>query len=364
MFYNCHIHTFRDIDVPVNFLPLGLVRILATKPGFSFLARILHNIIPFSDNDVFDRYMKFLKIGKLNSQDEIFKECQKFYPEKTRFVILPMDMEFMGAGRVPRPYYEQIKELRELKNKYSDLIIPFLHVDPRRKGIFDLLKDCVENSGFRGIKLYPSIGYFPYDEALYPIYEYCLKNNLSVISHCSPDTPVHFRGSMEELKKLLSKSRTPVDTKGKNKKELCSFFAHPANYEYILKEFGNIKICVAHFGSAFYWDDYLQNPGDEGNWLVIIRKLISKYPTLYTDISFTLNQPEYSSLLKILLLDPVILKKVLFGSDYYMVETMADERRFGINLRAFVGESDFTAIAVTNPEIFLKQEMELLSENN
>jgi predicted TIM-barrel fold metal-dependent hydrolase len=353
MFYNCHIHTFRDIDVPINFLPCGLVRILATTTGFRVIGRILHNLNSDSDKDIFDRYLIFLKTGKLSSQAEIFKKCQDVYGEEFRFVILPMDMEFMGAGKVRRPYKDQIKELAELKTTYPDFIIPFLHVDPRREGIFDLLKECVENRGFRGIKLYPSIGYFPYDEALYPIYEYCLKNNLPVISHCGPYTPVRFKGSPNELHKLLSKSRTPVVTEGKSRKELCSYFAHPANYEYIFKDVGNVKICLAHFGSYFYWDEYIHDPDDKGNWFVIIKQMISKYPTLYTDISFTLNKPEYFPILKTLLSDPVILKKVLFGSDYYMVETKTEESWFEHNLRDFIGESDFNAIAVTNPAMFL-----------
>ncbi len=29
MFVNAHVHTFRDVDVPRRFLPLGLVRVLA-----------------------------------------------------------------------------------------------------------------------------------------------------------------------------------------------------------------------------------------------------------------------------------------------------------------------------------------------
>ncbi|MGM0613064.1 MAG: hypothetical protein ACQESM_06120, partial [Bacteroidota bacterium] len=61
MFYNVHIHTFKDEDVPRRFLPLGLVRILATKPGFRIVSKILNNLNPFSDKDTFDRYVKFVK---------------------------------------------------------------------------------------------------------------------------------------------------------------------------------------------------------------------------------------------------------------------------------------------------------------
>ena len=87
MFYNCHIHTFKDSDVPRKFLPLGLVRILSTSIGFKFVARILNYLNPFSDNDTLDRYVKFFKIGKLGSQKNIFIDCKRFYPDDTKFAI-------------------------------------------------------------------------------------------------------------------------------------------------------------------------------------------------------------------------------------------------------------------------------------
>jgi hypothetical protein len=44
---------------------------------------------------------------------------------------------------------------------------------------------------------------------------------------------------------------------------------------------------------------------------------------------------------------------VLFGSDFYMTETKCDERRFSIELRAFLGEEYFNDIANINPRIFM-----------
>jgi len=351
MIYNCHIHTFKDSDIPRRFLPLGLVRILASKTGFKVVSRGLNNLNPFSDNDTFDRYAKFVEIGKLGSQRRIFEECKRFYPDDTQFAILPMDMAFMGAGRVPREYEEQIKELAELKIIYPQ-IIPFIHIDPRRDGFFDLLKKSVEMWGFKGVKIYPPLGYFPYDESLYPVYEYCVNQNLPVISHCSPYNPVHFKGSDQELHSLLSKSKNPIVFTGKNRKELCSNFTNPKNWEYVLNDFKNLRVCLAHFGSAYYWKEYLDNPGNEENWFVLIKDMIPKYEHLYTDISFTLNEQEYFPLLKVLLSDKTLRDKILFGSDYYMVETEATERRFALDLRAFIGESNFESIAVNNPKIF------------
>jgi len=353
MYINSHIHIFRDVDIPRRFLPLQFVRFLASKPGYYLTAKVLNNINPFSEDDLFNRYLKFVSIGRMGSQQQIFENCSRFYPKNTHFVILPMDMAYMGAGKVPRAYADQLAELGKLKQTHPQAL-PFIHIDPRRKGVFDLLKKSVEEWGFKGVKLYPPLGYFPYDERLYPVYEYCQKNNLSVISHCSPYNPVHFKGKKSELLNLLSKSNKPIVTKGKNSKELCSYFTHPLNYEPILKDFSNLNICLAHFGSEYYWDKYLDNPNDDENWFLIIKEMIAKYDNMYSDISFTLNNQEYFPLLKILLGDEKLKKKILFGSDYYMVETKSTERRFSLDLRAFVGEENFTTIAKDNPQRFLK----------
>jgi|TARA_B100001971_G_C18250838_1_gene578070 predicted TIM-barrel fold metal-dependent hydrolase len=188
---------------------------------------------------------------------------------------------------------------------------------------------------------------------LYPVYEYCQEKGLPIIAHCSPYNPVRFKGRKKELHKLLSKSDTPIVTKRKKRKELCSYFTHPHNYKKVLDDFKDLKICFAHFGSEYFWNKYLDDPDSEDNWFVIIKDMISSYQNLYSDISFTLNNKEFFPVLKVLLSDELIKGKVLFGSDYYMVETKSDERRFGLDLRAYIGEENFLTIATENPNKFL-----------
>ena len=80
--------------------------------------------------------------------------------------------------------------------------------------------------------------------------------------------------------------------------------------------------------------------GNSGNFTVV-----------YTDISFTLNNRDYFSLLKVLMFNEKLSRKILFGSDYYMVETETDERRFGIDLRAYLGNDYFNMIALDAQKI-------------
>src|SRR5712691_11237676 len=79
------------------------------------------------------------------------------------------------------------------------------------------------------------------------------------------------------------------------------------------------------------------------------------YPNLWTDISYTLYaNDEHVYLLKVLLSDPRVSSRVLFGSDFYVVENAElEERRRSVRLRAMLGEDVFDAIARENPKRFL-----------
>jgi len=112
------------------------------------------------------------------------------------------------------------------------------------------------------------------------------------------------------------------------------------------------------------WGAYLKHPWipadrAEESWLSKITDMIHSrdYPNLWTDISFTLfTDDEYVYLLKTLLADPAIRERVLFGSDFYVVENAPlEERRRSIRIRAVLGEDLFKTIAVDNPHAFLQQ---------
>jgi predicted TIM-barrel fold metal-dependent hydrolase len=320
--------------------------------GYKIVTWFLKYLIPFTDNDLLDRYARFVSIGVKSSQAEIFAGCAQFYPKDTMFAVLAMDLAYMKAGKVKRTYKEQLEELANL-SKTTGCISPFFHADPRRENCFELFKYAIEELGFKGLKIYPNIGYLPFDERLNSIYAYCQSNGIPVIVHGSPRNSVYFRGSNKEILQLLEGSVVPIETKGKSNKELCSYFSHPLNYEQVIKSFPQLKYCIAHFGSEHYWREFIQNPCSPDNWLIHVQRLISEYNNVYTDVSFTMNNRDLFPLLKILMNDPLIRQKVLFGSDYYMVETIANERVFGLDLRAFLGEEMFRDIAEVNPQRFL-----------
>ena len=95
---NNHIHIFTTDDIPNKFLPLGLVRWLAKKDRKVF-NWILHNINPFSDKDTLDRYLDFVRVGKLGSQKVIFENIMKEYPKGTEFNVFNNGYVFYGRRK-------------------------------------------------------------------------------------------------------------------------------------------------------------------------------------------------------------------------------------------------------------------------
>ncbi|MEQ8337543.1 MAG: amidohydrolase family protein [Cyclobacteriaceae bacterium] len=366
--YNIHTHIFTVKNVPNNFLPLGLNHILKPDIIRKPLSWIFRKAIPFTDRDFIERYVNFLKISSNKTQEDVFNILKGYYPQKgsdaTKFVILPMDMRYMAAGKVPESVDTQHQGLATLRDKYPDTIIPFVAVDPRsvddKNGDDPLAfaKKYIEVYKFKGIKLYPPLGYYPTDERLYPVYEYAEKNNIPMLSHCSRGG-VHTKKVTKDMLKTHPWRPTPL--KKSKAKVFSDYFTEPENYRQVLKDFPKLKICLAHFGGDIEWDKYLfeswdPNGSAEKSWLATIVDLMKEFPNLYTDISSTLfKTEEYFPLLNVLLEDSKINKQILFGSDYYMVERdKLRERDMSIRIRANLGPAKFKLIANDNPVKFLE----------
>lgn len=138
---------------------------------------------------------------------------------------------------------------------------------------------------------------------------------------------------------------------------------------------------MGHFGGCEEWENYLHNPWvadkdisyegypalekrhwsfdiktKEGqfSWFSIICQLIMKYENVYADVSYMLNKQEYHPMLKTILeSSEQIRRRVLFGTDYYVVAQTGSERELSFNLRGYLGEDLFKQIAETNPREYL-----------
>ncbi len=315
----------------------------------NLLFDLLVGINPAS-NDIFERIARFLKIAEQPTQDEVFQQVQRQYPNeenvKTVFVVLPMDMGRMNLGELDTSIDLQHKELLALAECYKPQIIPFYAADPRHEDIVERVKNNLARDKFQGIKIYPNLGYKPGDPKLMEIYELCIAGDFPVVTHCSPGGIWKYGLSRKERRAN----------------------SEPLNYKRILDTPGyeTLKLNLAHFGGAEEWVKHLRGRSEEDKeepWVRTIYEMIASgnYPNLYTDISYTAFTPKVQGLfidlvdyLKVLLSHPLVRKRVLFGSDYYMVEQESvSEKEASILLRSRLGEDLYKQIAYTNPREFL-----------
>jgi len=317
------------------------------------LFELLVHINPAS-NDIFERTARFLKISEQPMQQDVFRQVESQYPNeeavKTVFVVLPMDMGFMDLGKLDTPIEDQHDELLKLSKSPGRHIIPFYAADPRHPDIVERVRSNLARDKFQGIKIYPNLGYKPDDEKLMEIYKLCIAGDFPVVTHCSPGGIWKYGLSRKERRAN----------------------SEPLNYKRILDTPGyqTLKLNLAHFGGAEEWKKHLSGRSEEGEekaWVKTIYEMITSghYPNLYTDISYTAFTPKVAGLyidlvdyLKVLLSHPLLRKRVLFGSDYYMVERESvSEKEVSILLRSRLGEDLYKQIAYTNPREFLNIEV-------
>lgn len=343
LIYNTHIHLLNQKYIPEYFLPLKLVRLLANKKITRKLAKFLNYLNPFSSTDLFNRYSRFMTIGAKNSQKEIFEQIYNIYeifalakginPDNLRFVVLSMDLAYIYAGDTEKDFITQLEELSNLSEdpQYNGKIIPFMCIDIRRKGILELLQIAIENYNIQGVKLYPALGYYPFDSKLIDIYEMLTELQIPIISHCS-------KGGIYNKKES---------------QKVCQKFSNPDNYIPILEKFPKLRISLAHMGGEKDVMEFVENKTSASeNWFEKIYNLLHKYDNLFTDISYTLYIKKLYPILKLLLRDSKIRKKILFGSDWYMVTLETQESSF-LELIDYLSKEDFLQIANINPERFL-----------
>jgi len=274
--------------------------------------------------ELLKRYVNIARFAVYHDQADIFGRLKRQYPPGTKLVILPMDMAFMGAGKPEKPYHRQMQELAKIKATNKDVCFPFIFVDPRRteaggKVFFSYkvegnkvnLLDCFikdyiegrEDEKFNGFKIYPALGYFPFDERLLPLWKYAADHNIPIMTHCIRGV-IYYRGEKKKawdyhplFEECIEGEWKPMLLTQMKQVDVQEIFTHPLNYaclyekdllmrlvgkakdDNIRKLFGyeikdgvetmtedleKLKICFGHFGGEDEWARFFDN--DRGNY--------------------------------------------------------------------------------------------------
>ena len=361
--HNCHAHVFTIDDIPRYFLSRFISPSILR---WSYVRGIISWLSAFDR-----RYDAFLFAATKNQKD-IFTELQSYYPLNTKFCLLSIDFDFMGAGKCKHNFLSQLQSLEQLANEINkpnnQVIHPFIGVDPRRRGILDLVKDYIENRGFTGIKLYPALGFFPDDPRLDEIYAFASRYEIPITTHCIPKNRNHFRGKITSDMYLKAKGLGVLfdQKEAINQYDFAQYLLHPHWYRCVLEKFPDLKINFGHFGGDTGWNKYLDNPHfdnteDTSNWYRLVRNLLKDFRNTYADISFTVHDDKLYPLLKNVINSNYkkpgppysLTEKVLFGTDFYMLQKDYNERRFGIDVRGYLSDELYWQIAERNPKRFI-----------
>jgi hypothetical protein len=410
---------------------------------WGLIKRIGALYISIPDKSTFTFLRRYFNIGRYayyRHACDIYYKLRSQYAPSTGFVILPMDMEFMDAGKL-KPEGDlaaQMSNLYDIKTKHPEAF-PFIAVDPRREsaggkpflhwkseGNKVILEDCfireyLEEKEFSGIKIYPALGYYPFDEKLLPLWKYAADNGIPIMTHCIAGT-IYYRGKKEKEWNahpiFETEPEKPLELSEINNIDFSLNFTHPLNYLCLLEErllrrvvasagdrvkvlFGytnpetplrrdlsELKICMAHYGGDDQWQKFLDRDRDQFSnkvisdpemgidfvkhnesidlslsrisslwpwldWYSIISSMMIQYENVYADISYIDQNPAIYPLLKSTIAHPQLGKKVLFGTDFYVVRNHKSEKEITANVEAALSTEEFQKIAKTNAVRYL-----------
>src|SRR5437763_864953 len=88
--------------------------------------------------------------------------------DRTIMAPLPACLTFMGCPLTDNP------GVLQLVKKHPDRLTGAIYLDLRDPKAIDTL-DRYHDHGFRLVKLWPPVGYYPDDPAYYPVYEHIAK---------------------------------------------------------------------------------------------------------------------------------------------------------------------------------------------
>lgn len=251
----------------------------------------------------------------------------------------PMLVQAVRSARDAVAYYEtkgfvhHRDALISLKNNpmYKDRMFPFFAVDPRRPNV---VKAVIAESGgfvgksadgkpFQGIKLYPRLGYEPGCVELRPLFAWCQKHSIPIVSHCNSTgfPPIGGDGSLGD----------------------------PLHWEPVLAEFPKLILDLAHFGS-------------NGNgWPQTILKLMRKYDNVYSDVACYTDPDDPQKFHDTYWNHPdpdtrsAVRRKTLFGTDFdvfYFTHVNTTLQNYHARFKQ-VFQADMAILVSDNPRRFL-----------
>ncbi len=275
------------------------------------------------------------------TQGEITRQLLEAYPNIQLFTPLALDMWDRFGGPVERTVDQQLSELARVVVRERGRVHPFVPFDPKEDDeandrALDRVLDAVLHRGFVGVKLYPSHGFRPwdnadapgpdgqtlghergarYDAALDRLYRACAKHDIPITAHAAAGGVKAYPGA------------------GRN--------AHPDLWEPVLRRYP-LRLNLAHLGG--YWHVAARTE----SWTDAALALMRDHSGVYADLSFQLifndsrrgMRRDHAARLRAIAADSQDLGgRLLYGSDWHLGNALRKADRYDRRMREHLAEA-------------------------
>jgi len=240
-------------------------------------------------------------VGKTMTYEAILKKALETWADPTGERLIALMDEagidltvicMVDDAGVPHLMPERIQKanriVADVARRYPERVMALAGVDPRRPEARDMLRQCLEEFGVRGLKYHPDYGYDPSGPESYKLLEVLAANRGILLTHTGP---------------LMPPSR--------------SKFSDPALLADLAVDFPELKVIAAHMGAV-----------DWRSWA----NLAAHQPNLYGDLAMWDSYAfgHYALFCRELrdILDYAGCDKVLFGTDNPLFNTVIPTRNW------------------------------------
>jgi predicted TIM-barrel fold metal-dependent hydrolase len=310
------------MDLPLEALQRALDQISTLTDDASSVGKSIYDVVAT------------LRISMKPTITDVADHVLEQLDQDDAIVALMMDIRAPDEGARDREnFLRQIAGTEEAALQRPGRVLPFFAVHPERPDCLALLKQAVEKRGFVGVKLYPSLGYSIDHPTLLEVYDYCLEMDLPVVLHCS-------HGGFYRKAEYID-------------------YCDPGDWEAVLTgDRAGLRVCFAHFGG---WQALGEPDGlDPGTWGRTILDLIQTRPNVFTDLAYHTSQmgdpaaeAHYFSKLAELLADDLLKRRILYGSDTWLLRLDLANTYFRSYFEERMTEAEFRQISEIAPMEFL-----------
>ncbi len=336
--------------------PVAPVPTLPPELLESLLAELTKHL-PFSvsadKRRIIVRYLETLYLVA-HPRASIAASIAQIFPSIALFTPALVDYDAWSEDRAPTPLWQQVL----LQESISRLSVqgrlgrpdarfhPFVAFDPRRQiegpqaavprpstplvpaapalampmpipsatsSALELVRYAIEAGGFLGVKLYPPVGFAPWDNVH-------LRRDLSFAAGLD--------GALDALYGYCASSEAPIltHTSAANEYGLgLHRLVSPEHWRPVLERHPTLRLNFGHFGHD-YGVPQTEGPVKAADaWIYQAAALMDRYPNVYADLSNSplVYDPGYGKRLSALLADviaryPKVKRRLMYGSDWWL----------------------------------------------